>query len=54
VQYCLDEFKAGANAVELLNELQQRRKGKKQDEALSDQQPQDIPCQVKTPKQPLG
>jgi hypothetical protein len=54
VQACLDEVKAGANAVELLNELQQRRKGKKQDEALSDQPPQDVPCQVKTPKQPLG
>jgi hypothetical protein len=55
VQLCLDEVKAGANAVEMLNELQRRSKGKKQeDEDLPDQQPQDIPCQVKTPKQPPG
>jgi hypothetical protein len=50
VQHCLDEVHASANAGALLNELQQRRKGKKQDEALSDQEPQDIPCQVKNPK----
>jgi hypothetical protein len=54
VQACLDEIRASANAVELLNELQQRRKGKKQDETLSDQKSQYVPCQVKTPKHPLG
>jgi hypothetical protein len=50
VQLCLDKVQASANAVEMLNELQRRSKGKKQDEDLSDQQPLDIPCQVKTPK----
>jgi hypothetical protein len=38
-QACLDEITKGADAVELLNELQQRRKGMKQDEDLSDQKP---------------
>ena len=39
VQACLDEIRAGANAVELLNELQRRRKGKKQAGPLSGQNP---------------
>jgi hypothetical protein len=39
VQACLDEVRASANAVELLNELQRRRKGKKPGRSLSGQNP---------------
>jgi hypothetical protein len=50
VQLCVNEVRASANAVEMLNELQRRKKRKEQAGAPSDQEPQDIPCQVKTPK----
>jgi hypothetical protein len=39
VQACLDEIRASADAVALLNELQRRKKGKKQAGPLSGQNP---------------
>lgn len=68
VQACLNEVRASANAVELLNELQRRRKGMKRRRRKGKKQRQRKvkkaahagrsrnrpgPCQVKTPKHPL-